>query len=139
MTDEASGRGLKFKMDENRIGSLYIDGNMFVPVKDVDFDSVTYDPDENTSKYAGIRKIEPQEITIEITCNVKRFRRMFARLMGCKNFDKPRKRTKAKAIKRMYWSISFMSEERLRRLRKRFQKKLRRQRRMVERGTNDKD
>lgn len=127
-------------MDENRIGSLYLDGNMLVQVKDVDFDSVTYDPDENTSKYVGIRKIEPQEITFEITCNANRFRKMFAKcLMGWKNFDKPRKRTKAKAIKRMYWSISFMSEERLRRLRKRFQKKLRRQRRMAARGTNDKD
>ena len=125
-------------MDENRIGSLYLDGNMLVQIKDVDFNSVTYDPDENTLKYTGIRKFEPQEITFEITCNANRLRKMFAKcLMGWKNFDKPRKRTKAKAIKRMYWNISFMSEEKMRRLRKRYKKKWRSQHRGIREAVHD--
>ena len=112
------------------LGAIYIEGKKILDVKEMDahIESVTYDPEQRHATVEWFSSLGlAKEIQMTFTFDRPWFdKRIYNRLMGWKNYDKPRKRMRSRAAKLRYKHTFFITAKRLERMLRRHNEQARR-------------
>lgn len=112
------------------IGAIYLEEKKIMDIAEMNaqIKSVTHDPEQHHVTFEGFRLLGTEN-GIQMTFSTEDTffdRRLYNRLQGWKNYDRPRKRMCRKAARLRYRHVFFITVKRLERLMRRHKERARR-------------